>query len=142
PLDVLERLGPYTICSSLRDDMIWETPDGASVAWTAAGEGLIDWKKYTARWGVLCPTVAINIETISGFSRSFPYKKEEFWHYYDKRPEALAHFEELARRGHEIPNFKAPDGADKKPAEQEFQKGELERSIKYLREQIGLGLKA
>jgi len=56
--------------------------------------------------------------------------------------DALAKFEALAKRGHAIPNFKTPDGADKKVADQEFQKGELERSIKYLREQIGLGLKA
>ncbi len=142
PMDVLERLGPYTICSSLRDDMIWESPDGATIAWTAAGEGLIDWKKYTARWAELCPTVPIMIETISGFSRSFPYQKEDFWQFYDRKPEALAHFEALAKRGHAIPNFKAPDGADKKQADQEYQKAELERSIKYLREQIGLGLKA
>ncbi len=142
PLDVLERLGPYTICSSLRDDMIWESPDGATIAWTAAGEGLIDWKKYAARWAELCPTVPIIIETISGFSRNFPYKKDDFWQHYDKRPEVLAKFEAMAKRGHAIANFKAPEGADKKPAEQEFQKGEIERSIKYLREQIGLGLKA
>ncbi len=142
PMDVLENLGQYTICSSLRDDMIWESPDGATIAWTAAGEGLIDWKKYTARWAELCPAVAINIETISGFSRNFPYKKDEFWQNYDKRPVAVEHFEALAKRGHAIPNFKAPEGADKKQADQEFQKGELERSIKYLREQIGLGLKA
>lgn len=142
PMDVLERLGPYTICSSLRDDMIWESPDGANIAWTAAGEGLIDWKKYAARWAELCPTVPIQIETISGFSRNFPYKKEEFWKDYDKKPEALTHFEALAKRGHAIPNFKAPEGVDKKLADQEFQKSELERSIKYLREQIGLGLKS
>jgi len=141
PLDVLERLGPYTISSSLRDDMIWESPDGATVAWTAAGEGLIDWKKYTARWAELCPSVPIHIETISGFSRNFPYKTEAFWKYYDRKPEALAHFEALARRGHAIPNFKAPEGVDSKNADQEYQKGELERSIKYLREQIGLGVK-
>ncbi len=142
PLDVLERFGPYINCSSLRDDMIWETPDGASIAWTAAGEGQIDWEKYAARWSELCPAVPIQIETISGFSRNFPYKKDEFWQHYDKRPEALAHFEALAKKGHAIPNFKAPDGADKKLADQEFQKGELERSIKYLREVIGLGVKS
>ena len=142
PLDVLATLGPLTICSSLRDDMVWETPDGAAVQWTACGEGLIDWKKYAARWAELCPTVPIMIETISGFSRNFPYKKEEFWQHYDKRPDRLAAFEALAKRGHSLPSFKAPDGTDKKLAEQDYQKGELERSIKYLREQIGLGLKA
>ena len=142
PLDVLATLGPLTICSSLRDDMVWETPDGAAVQWTACGEGLIDWKKYAARWAELCPTVPIMIETISGFSRNFPYKKEEFWQHYDKRPDRLAAFEALAKRGHSLPSFKAPDGTDKKLAEQDYQKGELERSIKYLREQIGLGVKA
>lgn len=140
PQDVLEILGPYTICSSLRDNMIWETPDGASIAWTAAGEGLMDWKKYSARWLELCPKVPIMIETIGGFSKNFPYKKEGFWKDYDKRPEALAHFEALAKRGHAIPGFKA-EGPDKKKAEQDFQKGELERSLKYLREVIGLGVR-
>ena len=142
PHDVLEVLGKYTVCSSLRDNMIWETPDGAAVAWTAVGEGLIDWPRYVARWSELCPRVPIIIETISGFSRNFPYKKEEFWTHYDKRPEALAHFEALAKKGRAIPNFKAPDGTDKKVAEQNFQRGEIERSIKYLRETLHLGLKA
>ena len=142
PQDVLERLGSYTICSSLRDNMIWETPDGAVIAWTAVGEGLIDWKKWVARWSELCPAVPIQIETISGFSRNFAYKQEGFWQHYDKRPEALAKFEALAKSGHPSPPFKPAEGADKKKAEQEFQKAELERSIKYLREQIGLGVKA
>ena len=142
PMDVLETLGPLTICSSLRDDMIWETPDGAAVQWTACGEGLIDWKKYSARWAALCPAVPIMIETISGFSKNFPYKKDEFWQHYDKRPERVAAFEALAKKGHALPGFKAPDGTDKKLAEQDYQKGELERSIKYLREQVGLGVKA
>lgn len=140
PHDVLERLGLYTICSSLRDVMIWPTADGASVAWTAAGEGLMDWKKWMARWNDLCPGVPIQIETISGFARNFPYKNQEFWREYDKRAEPFANFEKLAARGHPISAFKA-DGADKKKAEQEFQKGELERSIKYLREVVGIGVK-
>ncbi|MEO6739783.1 MAG: sugar phosphate isomerase/epimerase, partial [Chthoniobacteraceae bacterium] len=141
PQDVLENLGKYTICSSLRDDMIWETEDGATIQWTAAGEGLMDWKKYAARWAELCPQVPIMIETISGFAKNFPYKKPEFWEHYDKRPEALAHFKALAKRGHAIPPFKA-EGPDKKLADQEYQKGELARSIRYLREVIGLGVRA
>jgi sugar phosphate isomerase/epimerase len=142
PLEAMETVGPYIICSSLRDDMIWETEDGAAIQWTAAGEGLIDWKKLAERWAVLCPKVAINIETISGFARPFAYKKPEFWEHYDKRPDRLAHFEALAKRGHKIEPFKAPEGGDKKKAEQEYQLGEIERSIRYLREQVGLGVKA
>lgn len=142
PLEAMETVGPYIVCSSLRDDMIWETTDGANVQWTAAGDGLIDWKKLAERWAVLCPQVPIVIETISGFARPFAYKKEDFWQYYDKRPDRLAHFEALAKRGRALEPFKAPEGADKKQAEQDYQRAQIEKSIRYLRENVGLGLKA
>lgn len=143
PHDVLETLGPVTICSSLRDDMIWETPDGAAVQWTAAGDGLIDWKKYAARWAQLCPSVPIMIETISGGPREFKYKQPEFWQHYDKRPDKLAKFEALAKRGKKIPPAFTPpaDPKDRPAATQAFQKADLEKSLSYLRREIGLGLK-
>ncbi|MEO6787698.1 MAG: sugar phosphate isomerase/epimerase [Chthoniobacteraceae bacterium] len=141
PLDALGNLGKYTLCSGTRDSMVWETADGADVQWTAVGDGLVDWKKFAARWAELCPQAPVIVESISGFAKSFPYKKPEFWKYYDKRPEALAHFEAMAKRGHAIPPFKA-EGPDKKLAEQEYQKAQLARSLKYLREVIGLGVKA
>lgn len=142
PLDVLETLGPVTICSSLRDEMIWETPDGAAVQWTAVGDGLIDWRTYAKRWSQLCPKVPIMIETISGSQRVFPYKQPEFWKFYDKRPEKLAKFEALARRGRALTPFRAPPGDEGRKVTQDFQKAELEKSINYLRREIGLGTKA
>lgn len=143
PMDVLETLGPVTICSSLRDSMVWDTPEGAVVQWTAAGDGLIDWQKWAARWRELCPTVPIMIETISGGQRTFAYKQPDFWRYYDKRPDKLAKFEALARRGRPIPAFKPPtDPKARAAAQQAYQKAELEKSIAYLRREIGLGLRA
>lgn len=142
PMDVLETLGPVTICSSLRDQMIWSTPEGAAVQWTAVGDGLIDWKAFTARWARLCPKVPIMIETISGSQRSFPYKQPDFWKHYDRRPEKLAKFEALAARGRPLTAFKAPPGPEGKQITQDFQKAEIEKSIAYLRKEIGLGLRA
>jgi len=81
------------------------------------------------------------IETISGFSKNFPYKKEEFWKDYEKRPERLAHFEALAKKGHPMDSFKAPEGVDRKKAEEDYQVAEITRSIQYLREKLHLGLK-
>jgi sugar phosphate isomerase/epimerase len=141
PMDVLETLGPVTICSSLRDVMVWEIPEGAAVQWTAAGDGLIDWKAYAQRWGELCPNVPIMIETISGGQRQFPYRKPEFWTYYDRRPDKFAKFEALAKRGQPLEPFRAPPGDEGRKATQNFQKAELEKSITYLREEIGLGIK-
>jgi sugar phosphate isomerase/epimerase len=141
PMDVLETLGPVSICSNVRDNMIWETPDGAAVQWAAPGDGLIDWRKLTARWSQFCPRVPILVETLSGLRKIFPYKQPDFWAHYDKRPDKLAKFEALARRGREIPAFKAPPGPEGRKATQDFQKAELEKSIAYLRNEIGLGLK-
>ena len=141
PLDVLENLGRYTFCSGTRDSMVWETEDGASVQWTAPGDGLVDWKKFAARWAELCPLAPVCVESISGFAKNFAYKKPEFWEHYDKRPEAFAHFEAMAKRGHALPPFKA-EGPDKKKLEQEYQLSQLARSINYLREEIGLGMRA
>ena len=141
PLDLLERLGPYTICSSLRDDMIWSTPDGAAIQWTAMGEGLVDWKRYMERWRVLCPKVPVQIETISGFSRNFPYKTEALGERSEKRPEVSAKFEAWAAKGHQLESFKAPAGMDKKESERAYQKGEVERSITYCKHVLGLGLR-
>lgn len=142
PMDVLETLGPVTLCSSLRDDMIWDTPEGAAVQWTAAGDGLIDWKAFSQRWSQLCPKVPIMIETISGAQRIFPYKQPEFWQHYDKRPEKLAKFTALAARGTPLTPFKAPPGPEGKLITQNTQKAELEKSIAYLRREIGLGLRS
>jgi hypothetical protein len=121
--------------------MIWSTPEGASIQWTAIGDGLVDWKKFIERWRHFCPRVPFQIETISGFARSFPYKSDAFWRDYDKRPDALAQFEALAARGHPLESFHVPDGVDKKEAERLFQKAEIERSIDYCRKELGLGIR-
>ena len=143
PMDVLETLGPVTICSSLRDSMVWDVPEGAAVQWTAAGEGLMDWHRWMARWRELCPKVPIMIETISGFARVFEYKKPEFWQYYDKRPEKLAKFEALAQRGKPIPAMENPADPNARLAvQQAYQKSEIEKSIAYLRTEIGLGVRS
>lgn len=141
PLDVVRNLARYTVCSSLRDVMAWQTPEGASIQWTAMGDGLVDWAGVLKLWRQWCPKVPVQIETISGFSRAFPYKSESFWDHYDKRPEALARFEALAARGRVLENFKAPEGVDKNEATRDFQKREIERSIRYCREQLGLGIR-
>jgi sugar phosphate isomerase/epimerase len=143
PFGVLENLGRYTICSSLRDEQIWEDENGAVVQWTAMGDGVIDWPAYLAKWRELCPTVPVQIETISGFPRPFPYLQREFWAPYgNARAEDFARFVALARKGRKLEPFKAPAGVDKKKADQDYQKQQLERSIAFCREKLGLGVRS
>jgi sugar phosphate isomerase/epimerase len=142
PLASLEILGPYTITTSLRDSAVWESDNGATVQWTAMGEGTVDSKAYFARFAQLCPGVPVHIETISGFNREIPYLKPDFWQVWPKaRAEDFAKFVALARRGKPREEWKAPEGKDRRLAEQEYQKSEIERSIQYCKS-IGLGLQS
>ena len=52
--------------------MIWEDGEGAQVAWTAMGEGLIDMKAYARRFAELCPDAPFILEIISVFPRASP----------------------------------------------------------------------
>ena len=138
PMESLRILAPYVLSTGLRDSMIWEYQDGAKVQWTATGEGLVDWKEYFKKFGELCPGVPAHLEIISGFAKEYPYLKQEFWQPYPKaRANDFAKFLAMAKRGHAIEPHRSPD----QKAEQEYQKGELERSLKYCKEVLGLGLK-
>ncbi len=130
PMHNLEVLGPVTICSSVRDSMIWETEEGAMVQWTAIGEGLVDFAAYAKRFAELAPGAPLNIETISGFAKPFLFLRDEFWKPYAKAPAAaFAGWLALMKRGHKI----EPHKATNKDEEAAYQKGELERSVKFLR---------
>jgi 3-oxoisoapionate decarboxylase len=143
PMENLEILGPYAASTGIRDSMVWETAEGASVAWTAIGEGQVDWQKYFDRFAELCPGVSVQLEIISGAVRQFPFQKGEFWKYYrDIRAKEFLGFNAMAKRGRSVEAFKVSEGKDRALAEQEFQKAELEKSLKYCRDVLGLGLKA
>jgi sugar phosphate isomerase/epimerase len=142
PMQNLDLLGPYAVTTGIRDSMIWEDAGGAVVQWTAMGEGLVDWPAYFDRYAQLCPQTPVVLEIISGFNRAFPYGRREFWtDYGDLRAQEFLGFTAMAKRGKVRETFKAPDGKDRKLAEQDYQRAELERSLKYCREVLGLGLK-
>jgi sugar phosphate isomerase/epimerase len=138
PLENLEILGPYIATSSLRDSMIWESKSGATVQWTAMGDGIVDFKTYFKRFKELCPSAPVHIETISGFPRELAYFNRDFWKTFPKaRASDLAKFVALAKKGKSIPPHRSPDAK----AEQDYQKDQIERSIKYCQDVLGLGLK-
>lgn len=138
PLAHLEVLGPLTICSSVRDSMAWEDENGAVIQWTAIGEGLVDFAAYAKRFAELAPGVPLQVETISGFAKPMSWKKEDFWAPFPgyRDTAAFKGWVEFTKKGKPIPSFKAPDGPGKKDAEIAYQKGELERSTKWLREHV------
>ena len=149
PVRALENLAPHVATTSLRDTMVWETPaagdkpGGVTCQWTAMGEGCTDLVAFFDRFEKSCPGVAVHIETISGFARTFPIDDREFWELFpDARAEDLAAFLALAKRGRPLDPFKPPAAAARAAAERDYQLAELARSITYCRDVLGLGLKS
>ncbi len=142
PKLALETLGSNIICSQARDVVIWPSEDGAKFQWTAVGEGMMDFKFFTKFLSENCPGVPIHIETISNSPRSIPYLKDEYWEGFpDLKATGIVDFLKLVRMGHPIEIAKAPEGTDKKVYESDNQVHELLKSISYLQNECGAGIK-
>lgn len=143
PLVNLEILGPHVLTTNMRDSAVWEIPEGAQVKWAAMGEGNVDWRAYLDRFAALCPRVPFVLEIISQSGRVLPYFRDDFWNPYPRvRAREFARFVAFAKRGRPVPTFQVPSGQDAKQYEKAFQRAELERSLKFCREVLGLGTKA
>ncbi|NNC88094.1 MAG: sugar phosphate isomerase/epimerase [Akkermansiaceae bacterium] len=141
PIDNLENLGRYVLTTSLRDTAVWESEDGVTAQWTAMGEGHVDWKAYFARFAELCPHAPVQIETISGFNKELQTGTDEFWKAWpDGKPKGYDKFLGWAKAGKPREAWKPAEGADRKIAQQEYQRGEIERSIAFCRDTLHLGL--
>ena len=143
PLVNLEILGPYAASTGLRDSAIWATDRGANVQWTDLGDGQVDFKAYVKRFVELCPGVPFILEIISGGPREFPYLDPEFWSAFPKaRAHEFARFVAMAKRGR--PPTSPPDrptGPRSRELAGRQQRYDLERSVKYSKEVLGLGRK-
>jgi sugar phosphate isomerase/epimerase len=144
PLAALEVMAPFVAATHLRDIMVWEYEDGAMMQWCALGDGLVDWLRFIDRLAQWCPGVPVHFEIISGSNTSVPYLKPEFWEVWPKvRAADFAKFLALAKRGKPRgPHPWPTDRQERLKAERQYQKSELERSVKYARDMLGLGVRA
>ena len=143
PVETFRNLAPYTVSSGIRDSMVWPSENGVRVQWTAMGEGCVDLKTIFAEWARQCPDAPVQIETISGFSKEFPYLQSQFWPPYSAiRADDFSRFLVLSRKGKELKSFSPPPGVDRKKAQQDYQLAELERSLEFCRKELGLGRKS
>ncbi len=152
PLLTLETLAPYVVSFHLRDSVVYEHPDGIAVQWVPLGEGMIDFKRIVASARRLFnPGVYAYCKPITGMPITIlPIYDEQFWkRYYPKaRASEFARFLKLAKNGRpyerpvvteDVRGRKIPEPYQAALAWQQTE--HLERSLKYAREVLGLGMK-
>lgn len=134
PMHQLELLGRHVLCTSVRDWMVWETPEGAMFQWTAIGEGQMDVPRFVSRMTALCPTAPLNLEIISNSQRPIPFLKPEHWEVYPRvRAADVVPFLALCRGGRPLQVEQPPAGLSQRDFDQKHQHAELERSIASIR---------
>lgn len=142
PLYSLRLLGKYTLTTSLRDSWVWESENGVTVQWTSMGDGYVDWKAFFELFRKVCPNVAVNIETISGFNRELPLFQPDFAAVYKEASMAgLVPILKAAEKEQPHAAWSPPEGVERAAAERTYQREQIERSLKYCRDVLGLGRK-
>jgi sugar phosphate isomerase/epimerase len=96
----LETLAPYVLTSHCRDSAVWNTPEGAAVAWVRMGEGDIGIEDYIREFAAKCPGRPFSLEIIVTGPRNYNFRDPKFWDAYRNDPAwEFARFETLAERG-------------------------------------------
>ena len=145
PMVNLEILGPYAITSGMRDSVVWETETGAVSMWANMGQGVVDWPAYLKKYQAVCPAAPFVLEIISyKWPNEMAYLNPEMWSVFPRaRANEFARFVALAKKGKEytLPPGR-PMGDTSPELEQAQQKFDLEQSLTYCRDVLGLGVRS
>lgn len=134
PQAALETLGPFTVCTGIRDSYLWETPEGATLQWTSVGTGLVNWPAFFKRFAELCPQAPVILETISGRPIFLPVLRDYFWDAYPRaKPQTVSRMIRLSRSGEAREPFTPGPGEEGRRQEEQYQLTELERSVQHCR---------
>ena len=137
PVENLRILGPYVLSSGIRDTAVWRAGDDIKTWWKAMGSGNVDWTAYFALWRKLCPQAPVQLEIISQWGKTVPGKSDqEFWqHYGDIRNRDYKAFVALAAGG------TAPPEVSEERFTGDFMLKDLETSLAFCRDSLGLGIR-
>ncbi|MBI1353601.1 MAG: TIM barrel protein [Acidobacteria bacterium] len=145
PLETVEILGPLAVGSHFRDGVLFEHPRGAAYQWTALGDGSVRIAEVIRRYIELAPGKPLALEIITGRQPAvLAFRDEEYMKAFPKlTPAELERFEKLARQGHPLmAGMMIPSNDPENPvfaeAVKEQQRVDFERSLRFLRDEIGL----
>src|SRR5579884_714434 len=150
PMVTLEILGPYALTTHVRDSVVFEHPRGAAAQWVALGDGDVNWTDFLELYRRLCPKALLQLEIITGRPpQVLPYYDRDWWKWFPKTPASeFVRFEEMARNGRPfMGTMVIEDAPGAKPPEytaalREQQRIDLERSLEYAKNQLGLGVRS
>jgi 3-oxoisoapionate decarboxylase len=149
PLVTLEILGPYAVTTHVRDSVVFQHPRGAAAQWVALGDGVVDWTAFFDLYRRVCPNALLQLEIITGRPpQILPYYERDWWKWFGKQPASeFVRFQAMAQRGHPymgtmvIEDAPGARSAEFTAALREQQRVDLERSLRFAQERLGIGIR-
>jgi len=151
PLSTMETLGQYALTLHLRDSVVYEHPRGIAVQWVPLGEGTVNFQEILAHARELCPQVSVYSKPITGRPpHILPAYDHQHWRKWFPRARSadFARFLALAKQGAPYANPMVVEDLQGRQIPPQFleaiqhqQREHVERSFRYAREVLGLGLK-
>lgn len=145
PFTTLEHLAPYVLMSHVRDSAVWPHPEGAVVQWVPMGEGTVGIDAWAKEYMARCPNTNFTLEVIATLApRVVDFLAPNYWDVYPTTPaHEFVHFLRHVTKGRPYtqPLLTANWGdltPDIRTALATEQRRQLERSVRYCREIIGI----
>lgn len=146
PYITLDHLAPYVVMSHIRDTAISPHPRGAVVQWVAMGDGSTDIARWSKLYQEQCPNTNFTLEIIASLPpKVLNYLEPEYWSAYSEMPAAeFAQFLQLVHTGEPYTQpLLTASWANLTPAAKsaiaEEQCTQLEKSVRYCRDILGIG---
>jgi len=146
-MTAFENLAPHIVTSHIRDSVVLPHPKGAAVQHVVMGEGNVGMEAFARRYQEACPGASFVLEVLTGSPpHVLNYLEPTYWDRFPDMPAwEFARFERIVRggrpytgtmmvieRGQDVP----PEYMTAVIAQERY---DLERSVTYCREVLGLG---
>jgi 3-oxoisoapionate decarboxylase len=138
PMELVEALAPYTICTHLKDMAVAPYEDGFLLSEMPLGEGMLDMKRVVAAIHKARPAARMTLEMITRDPLKVPCLTEKYWVTFPQRngvylARTLRMVHQQAHR-QPLPMLTNLDHA----AQLRLEEDNIKQCLNYAREQLGL----
>lgn len=138
PMEVVEALAPFAVCTSIKDMAVEEYEDGFLLAEVALGEGLIDIKKAVGVLQKARPKVKITIDMLTRDPLKVPCLTDKYWVTFPERNgRHLARMLSLVRKNKPAKPLLRVSQLDRE-SQLKVELENLQKSVLYARDVLGL----
>ena len=138
PMDVVERLAPYAVCTHIKDMAVEEYPEGFLLSEVPLGEGMLDMRRIAMTIAKSRPHTKLTLEMITRNPLKIPCLTEKYWATFPHRSgEFLAHALTMVRANKPRKRLPQPESLDP-AARRKMEEDNVANCLAYARETMGL----